>query len=150
MKRSFFTLGFVTITALAMLVAGCTVAARPATVHVASAYGGWSPTYYNGNLMYYTYSGRPYYYSNNVMVYVPSSWGNYNSAVASWKTNKSSYNRWHTRYHAPHFYSKSRSRASTRHVRARPASRPVRHATPSDNHRRPHDNRPDERNRHKR
>jgi hypothetical protein len=151
MKHSLITFGLVSVTSLALLVAGCTVTARPATVHVASAYGGWSPTYYNGNLMYYNYAGRPYYYSNNIMVYVPSTWSNYNATVSSWQSNQVSYNRWHARYHAPRYYTPAR-KVAPRRAAPRPAVR-VRHTVhpqPAGHERPAHDNRPEERKRHKR
>ncbi len=151
MKRSLLTLGMITIVSLAMLVAGCTITARPATVHVASAYGGWSPTYYNGNLLYYNNAGRPYYYSSNVMMYVPSSWTNYESTVSLWRTHQGAYSRWHARYHAPRYYRTAR-RSDARHSKARsgPAHRRGNQAG-AGGHRRPaKDKRHNPNQRHKR
>lgn len=149
MKHPVITLGLISITSLSMLVAGCTITARPATVNVASAYGGWSPTYYNGNLMYYNSSGQPYYYTNGTIVYVPSTWTNYHASVASWQTNRVSYNRWHGRYHAPRYHTPAR-RAKQHRASSPARGRRTVHHQPAGHPRRPNHQRPEKRQRHKR
>ena len=119
--------GVASVTALS----GCYLEARPATVDY--SYGGWTPYYYNGNLVYFDTLGRPYYYGGGSLIYVPSTWSYYGTAVNAYRINGYRYRAWHSRYHRPTYYrspvraNRGYSRSNGRTYRSRPVHRaPVR------------------------
>ncbi len=132
MRKSILTIGLIIVASTTMFLAGCVVTARPATVSVSASYGGWTPYYYNGYLVYFDNIGRPYYYYGGRITYVPNSWVHYNVALAGWRSNRVAYNRWHTRYHAPRYRVQVRRQPAPRRAaparRAQPAPR---RATPA-------------------
>jgi hypothetical protein len=127
---SVFVAGVASVTALS----GCYLEARPATVDY--SYGGWTPYYYNGNLVYFDSLGRPYYYGSGSMIYVPATWAHYAVATNAYRINGYRYRAWHSRYHRPTYYSRpvryhrGYSRGTSRtygRTYGRGHSRPVRH-----------------------
>ncbi|MBU1238986.1 hypothetical protein KKF84_18790 [Myxococcota bacterium] len=113
-----------TIMALAVVTAasGCLVSATPSGT-VSYSYGGYTPYYYYGNLVYFDSFGRPYYYRSGMQMFIPSTWVNYGAATSYWRVNRVRYNRWHTRYHRPSYYRRPvrsrnyRRRGTVRHTR---------------------------------
>jgi len=130
--KKFFVSVLVAGVASATALSGCYLEARPATVDY--SYGGWTPYYYNGNLVYFDTLGRPYYYSSGSLMYVPATWVHYGASVNAYRLYGYRYRAWHSRYHRPTYYRTpvrynrgySRSYGRTYH---RPAYRaPVRRA----------------------
>ncbi len=116
--RKFFVLGTVMAMAMVTAATGCVVRARPATVTY--SYGGYTPYYYYGNLVYFDGYGRPYYYRSGMRVWVPRTWVRYNAAVNYYRVHRVRYRRWHTRYHRPRYYRRAvRPRHYRRRVRVR-------------------------------
>ena len=59
---------------------------------------GYVPQYYDGYVVYYDNSGRPFYYYNGSMVYVPATYSGYRNYVRYWRRNRRYYRRWRKRY----------------------------------------------------
>ncbi|MBU1240537.1 hypothetical protein KJ865_12575, partial [Myxococcota bacterium] len=95
----------VAVLGVVMGASGCYVPAGGATYGTTSySYGGYTPYYYYGNLVYFDSFGRPYYYRSGYQYYIPSTWGNYYRATTYWRSNRYRYNRWHARYHQRRYW----------------------------------------------
>jgi hypothetical protein len=80
------------ITALAPLAAGCYVDAEVEPV----AAEGYTPTYYNGYVVYYDSYGSPYYYAGDRTYYVPRTYAHYDRLTYHYRTYSPNYHRWYT------------------------------------------------------
>ena len=61
----------------------------------AAAYG-YTPAYYDGAVVYYDASARPYYYVNGAAVYISPASPRYPYYADHWRTYGPYYNRWYT------------------------------------------------------
>jgi len=67
-------------------------------VPVETTYAGWTPLYYDGYLVYFDASGRPFYYPGGRATYVPRHWNQYVTAISRYRTHGRHYSRWYQRY----------------------------------------------------
>lgn len=71
--------------------------------HRVRAFGGWTPTYYHGRLMFYDDMGQPFFYSGSTRVFMSTTSPQYSVACDHWRDNQYAYDRWHAVYHKPRY-----------------------------------------------
>ncbi|MBN2724650.1 MAG: hypothetical protein JXR95_11320 [Deltaproteobacteria bacterium] len=114
------TLSLMLGVAAATVLSGCYIGdagTYPATTSANYSYGGYTPYYYAGNLVYFDTYGRPYYYNGSTVYYVPRTWSYYGRATYGYRHNRYAYNRWYSRYRPGTRYYNSYYRNRRYHAR---------------------------------
>jgi hypothetical protein len=62
------------------------------------AYGGYSPEYYDGHVVYFDDGGRPFYYEGGGAVWIPASSPFYVRYVNHWHTYGPAYHGWYVHH----------------------------------------------------
>jgi hypothetical protein len=78
------------IVASATLASGCVAEVEPPGV-----YAGYSPTYYDGYVVYYDDAGRPFYYASGAVVWISPAAPAYAGLVAHWRAHGPAYRGWY-------------------------------------------------------
>ena len=72
-------------------------------INATFAFGGWTPFFYEGYLVYFDANGLPFCYLNGAAVYVPQTWSDYSVATVRYRTMAPRYRAWHQRFHEPRY-----------------------------------------------
>ncbi|MBU1412018.1 hypothetical protein KKC22_10925 [Myxococcota bacterium] len=72
-------------------------------INATFTYGGWTPFFYDGYLVYFDARGLPFCYLNGAAVYVPQTWSDYSVATVRYRTMAPRYRAWHQRFHEPRY-----------------------------------------------
>ena len=82
--------------AIGIVSSGCYVGLDAEPAGPVVSYGGYTPLYYNGAVVYYAAAGLPYYYYGGRMVYIPRTYVGYNRYYNHWYSNRVRYRTWYT------------------------------------------------------